>query len=759
MALLSLCSLLSLAALPAPAQQLGFGVSVGPFGGSLQSIAVDPADPDRLLASSIELGLVRSTDSGQSFAPFGSGLPTGGFAAFVRTLEPDPDDAGRWLCSVDANLYVSTDGGAHWTPTGFTADGSLTALAPSPDGDSWLATTNGTVYVSLDDGASFAPAFAGNVQAAISWAPLEPGVAYVGTFNGVVRSTNGGLSFANPGTDTTWAQAVLADPLVPGRVYLGGCCGIVRRSENGGQTWSPLPSPQNSSAQFLRADPNVPGRIWFGLLAAIYSSDTGGTSWSPANAGLPASQPILTDLALAADGERFLAAEGGVFRALAPLASPWVQVGLPTVELWDVEVVGVTGQRLVANAKGLHQSASVAVPLQQSAWFFDFGAHTNDVVVDPQNPGRWLLAGVGAFIDNATVRVLTNGGANVATPVEVFGAGQATSLEFDPFDPDHVVASFSPAGFGASGLMQSFNGGNNWSNVAGTVGQAVAHVALDPHQFGHWIALRTGGGFAETTNGGASFVPKNSWNPSGSPVFVQFDPHRAGFVYAADDVDGLWRSANGGNTWALVRAGGHDRADLEFHPTVPAVCWFGDALGQLWLSGDGGDSFTEVWQSPAGAPLAGLALQPDSGAVLVATLGESAYDVFGTNPFLHLGGGSVGTGGVEPLHLPFGGLPELGNGAFGLQLESPLAGATAVIHLGLNSFGLPFAGGVLQTGLPTVVLAAGLTDLAGTFSVAVPVPLAPGLAGLELYSQGLVVDAAAVDGLALSDGLAIRLQP
>lgn len=741
------------------APQIGTGISVGPFGGAVMALDADPDDSERLLASSIELGLLQTTTGGQSFGAFGSGLPASSFSTFVRDLARDPGDADHLFAAAGQSLYESTDRGQTWSLNGLAPDGDVRGIVSDAAGAVWLVNTNSTLYRSDDGGATWTAPFSGSSVTRAAFSPSEPGRVYVGTFNGTFRSSDGGVTWSNPSGETTWTKALACDPTTPGVVYLGGCCGTVKKSVDGGATWSDLNDPSNSSVQFLAFDPNVAGRLWLAYLAGLWISDNGGATWQNAGASLPASQPILMDLAFATDGDRFLGTEGGgVFRASAG-ASTWVQIGVPTVELWDVELTGPGGARVIANFKGLHDSAGPALPLTQNPWYFDFGAHTNDVVIDPLNPDRWLLAGVGAFIDNATIRVLTNGGNTVTTPVEIFGSGQATSIAVDPFDPTHMVASFSPAGFGAPGLMESSDSGNNWTGIAGTSGGQLSRVAIDPHQPDHWLVASLQGFFLETSNGGGTFTTLNGWAGSGPPQWVGFDPHAAGTVWAFDDVDGLYRSTDGGSTWSLRHPGGHQRASVEFHPTAPGVLWFGDADGDLLLSGDGGDSFVQVWESPSGSSINGLALDVAVDSLVVATGAESAFEVFGANPYLGLGGGTVGTGGVEPRHFGSGGLPQLGNAGFGLEVADALAGAVCVVHLGASDLALPFAGGVLHTGFPTVIQAAGATTGAGTFSLATPVPADPALAGIQFFSQAFVLDGGAVDGLALSDGLALRLLP
>jgi len=189
------------------------------------------------------------------------------------------------------------------------------------------------------------------------------------------------------------------------------------------------------------------------------------------------------------------------------------------------------------------------------------------------------------------------------------------------------------------------------------------------------------------------------------------------------------------------------------------VLFYGTNTGRLMLSGDGGDSFVQVWQTPAGASLNGMALDTSVDSMVVASGGESGFEVFGVNPYVDLGGASSGTGGLQPRHFGAGGLPQLGNAGYSLEVVDALAGAVVLVHLGVTDLALPFLGGVLHTGTPTALQSVVIADGAGAASVAIPIPISASLAGLLLFSQAFVVDPGIAAGLALSNGLSLRLMP
>ena len=125
-----------------------------------------------------------------------------------------------------------------------------------------------------------------------------------------------------------------------------------------------------------------------------------------------------------------------------------------------------------------------------------------------------------------------------------------------------------------------------------------------------------------------------------------------------------------------------------------------------------------------------------------------------------------GAGGFEPTLSGTGGIPFLGNGAFGLEISGGLGAAPALVVLALNPFptGLPALGGqvwvdpgsIFVTEVLTLGGAAGVPG-AGTGIQPIPIPVAPPLAGLWVYSQGVVIEAVSPEVVALTQALAFRL--
>jgi photosystem II stability/assembly factor-like uncharacterized protein len=108
-------------------------------------LAVDPADPRRILASTAR-GLSVSEDDGQSWNHAGSGI---GLLAW-------PEPGKLYLVDARGEVRISDDAGSSWRSRGRTG-GQPAAFLATPDDELYAALADGTIKVSSDGGASWEP--------------------------------------------------------------------------------------------------------------------------------------------------------------------------------------------------------------------------------------------------------------------------------------------------------------------------------------------------------------------------------------------------------------------------------------------------------------------------------------------------------------------------------------------------------------------------------------------------------------------------
>jgi photosystem II stability/assembly factor-like uncharacterized protein len=738
--------------------------TLGPLGGSAAALALDPADGD-VLAIAFPDGLLRSTDGGATWSPHGAGLPASPSPSGLFT---DPSNPARLYTLVGAKPYRSADFGDTWAPLALTAPATLELLAVAGDG-TLLAGTGSSIHRSITDGANWTTVASGiTILDALAFAPSAPGTAFYGSLNGVWKSSDGGATWSDPGPYSQWTKALAVDPADPLRVYAGTTTGV-QRSLDGGATFAPASTglPGGTSAQVLRFD--LAGtRLWLGALNGVFASSNGGTSWTNANAGLPSPPPIALALAFDAGGDAWLGAEasgGGVWRAPGGLP-PWLHVAFAAEPVNDARFAG--GQRVVGLYNGAWSAAAGQV-VQPTAWQADFGTDTRVLAVDPVDATRWLAGGVGAFIDNAQIAVLTGNGAGAGKVYERFGAGHVRDLAFDPFNPGVVLAGIYLAGFGNESIARSTNSGATWTDVPGTVGWSCDSLAHDPFTPGLVLALLGNNQWMDSANGGASWTVHPAWTPgTGNAAFLAFDPWTPGTLVRGDwgpgAANGVYVSTDDGATWSEVGAITlHIDSDLQVHPDAPGLLWVSDAAGALLVSGDGGASWQPQWTAPDGN-VTSIALDAASGALLLGTSAASAWELPGASPYVRLGNGTAGTGGFVPRHFAHGALPQPG-AAWTLAADRLLGGSTGFLVASLAEGALPLWGGTLFAAPPWLVLLAlptgGAAGVGGSGALALPVvlPNDPLIVGVSVVTQVACNDAAGVAGRTLSNGLRTTFGP
>jgi len=129
------------------------------------------------------------------------------------------------------------------------------------------------------------------------------------------------------------------------------------------------------------------------------------------------------------------------------------------------------------------------------------------------------------------------------------------------------------------------------------------------------------------------------------------------------------------------------------------------------------------------------------------------------------GPGLAGSGGLVPLHYTKGGTAKVGNAGFRYAADALVGGSVGFLYIGLSALALPLFGGTAWVGPPQVLFlsqpTAGTPGVAGSgrLDIATPIPPDPALAGLVLHSQVFVLDFAAVQQIAMSQGASLTLKP
>ncbi len=299
----------------------------------ITALAVDPADPTRMLASGAGFssdvgagpGLFRSHDAGQSWSALESAYAPPGFSSLLF----DPSDSKTLYGAANGTVYRSEDSGMTWAGLGPSSWVRFLAKDPKSPGTLWAGSTVG-LWRSDQRGDSWTsiPVEPSNDRTIYSlvFDSHDPATLYAGTnysyaygYYYYYSDPVGGSIFVSRDMGATWTRgeedlgaapvALAADPFAAGVVYAGTAGAGVLRSSDSGRTWMKPPSASPRSVADLVADPTRPGHLYAAADGSIYRSRDGGASWEPFADGLDGT--YLFDLAIAGNGRRLVGVSSG----------------------------------------------------------------------------------------------------------------------------------------------------------------------------------------------------------------------------------------------------------------------------------------------------------------------------------------------------------------------------------------------------------------------------------------------------------------
>ncbi|WP_422733349.1 WD40/YVTN/BNR-like repeat-containing protein [Micromonospora sp. WMMD558] len=277
------------------------------------------------------------------------------------------------------------------------------------------------------------------------------------------------------------------------------------------------------------------------------------------------------------------------------------------------------------------RTRSVYRPLAERDWSFfgptDIGGRVVDIAVDPQVPDQ-------VFVAAASGGVWRSGDAG-ATFTSVWPDGWGQAIGAVAMTSNGVLfagtGEAQPGGgsitFGGDGVYRSTDRGATWERVGLADSHAIARFAIDPGNEDRIFAAASGNLFVPGGERGVYLTEDggDNWrqvlappNATTGATEVLIDPSNPARVYAAmwDHLrepnqrtyggpgSSLWRSDDGGRTWARMTTGLPTDADqgrwgLALAPSNPKrlYAYVGTALGPFrafYRSDDGGDTWTQT---------------------------------------------------------------------------------------------------------------------------------------------------------------------
>jgi photosystem II stability/assembly factor-like uncharacterized protein len=588
---------------------------VGPYGGNISSIVIDPQNSATLYASvrggsgssSVESGVFRSSDGGATWTAANAGLPS---SSAIEQLVIDP----RTPTTLYAHNYKSTDGGQTWSAMPGLVIGHL-AIDPQTPTTLYAngVDANGRygVYKSTDGGGSWTITGL-TVQGRFSLAvdPLTPTVLYAastgsdGYARGLFKSADGGESWSTLRTDEFRVLAI--DPLTPETLY-AVISGSVSKSTDGGSTWFAVGPPltQYDSVCALAIDPQTPTTLYAGSCrSGAFKSTDGGSNWSAVDFGLRQrgwpggfrEPPSVSLLAIDPRTPSTLYAgffNRGIFKS-TDAGGTWRAVG-PT--LARVRVLAVDAETPTTLYVGTHYGGAFKSTDGGSTWgaISPSGMSVSHLAIHPLTPTT-LYAAAPPF---SGVYGSGDAGENWSrvNPPSSYTPATIWDLVVDPQTPTTLYVSANPT-VADGGFFKSTDGGATWRRLR----SHLRAVTIDPQTPTTLYAAGLVGEVLKSTDGGSSWTTTRVDSPV---TCLAIDPRTPTIIYAGTTIyygttvtyrGGVFKSTDGGSTWSEVSAGltNLDIRALAIDPQTPTTLYAGTFGGGVFKSTDGGGTWSAL---------------------------------------------------------------------------------------------------------------------------------------------------------------------
>ncbi len=569
----------------------------------------------------------------------------GPYGGFVTALAQAPSDPTVVYAGVrDTGIFRSADGGRTWARAGVGVPSRFVTNLAADAQDARLAYASGTPLLRTHDGGATwsainlaLPPLCGTVAATD---PMTTGSAWLGTCAGLFKSTDGGANWfaVSFGGGTYGVSALAIDPASPDTMY--ALANGLRKTTDGGAHWSLLGNLvlTGGSPVHIAIEPANPGTVYVSSYGGgVFRTTDGGATWTDLKVQLVGIGTLAIDL-LQVDpshpGTVLAEADTGLYRTTDGGTS-WSQVSTRP----DIAVLAADASASGRFLAGLDGGGVLASADGGSTWS-PSSAGLVGVSVNALVAGRARAGTVFAATQSRWVLRTGDGGVTWTSPDgwPPGGAGPAAgALAGDPVQGGVLYAGTQDA------VQKTTDSGATWSNVsvpADAISGAVVSLALSPAAPATVYAATQLNGVFRSLNGGVGWSAVNSGINDSSPkpatVAVAADPTSATTAYLATVRLGAYKTTDGGASWTPINVGLPapplpGPAAFAVDPYVPTTVYVGmenapGAPAGVYKSLDGGQHWSAAGSELAGLTVSCLAIAPtDRWTVYAGTQGGGVF--------------------------------------------------------------------------------------------------------------------------------------
>jgi hypothetical protein len=527
--------------------------------------------------------------------------PDGGPAWSIAVHPTNPQIL---LASTWRGLARSTNRGQSWNviTNGFAV--TPEPIAFDPITPSRVFTAAPSFMLSEDTGATFQLALGPNAPNGISHLVFtSDGTLYALLYmHGAAKATAPYVTWTNlqtpwPANSTPSTAGTVASN--PGLLFVGVYEQGIYRTTNGGTSWSgPLNLGVSNLAQFsvnrIEVDPNNPQIVFAATSEGLYRSTNQGDTWTVINGPTtsvainPANSLQVT--ALYYGGGVIRSTDGGL---TWPSSGDGFQLGVYGIPQ-GYFVPNDPGRMWFISNYGVAESPDAGTTFLMRNSGLRGGTVQHLVAADDHTVYAGLNSASGSIFRRATPDYQPLDVAAYVSSIQTFR--NLTALSVAAGNSNRIIAVNS-----GIELIQTLNGGASWTAphpafTAGSNADFISDAQLAPSNPNIAYVGRTVTGVWKTSNGGSTYAPLVN-----SPPYIQtigVDPTDANVVFVsggAYNTNGIYKTTDGGLTWQEKRApdGPLWTHSFSFSPVDSNVIYASRAGGVLRTT-DGGNNWSLV---------------------------------------------------------------------------------------------------------------------------------------------------------------------
>ena len=262
---------------------------VGPNGGDVRVVAVDPRDKDRLYISTLDGQIHTSADGGKTWRLLVNFNRPQLILdqLFVDSRDSDIIYASGHRHKEPGGFFKTTDGGITWKESKELRKESIHSMVQSEKDPNiiMVGTTDGA-WISKDSGNDWKKIPSNTIPTIDSLAidPRNPDTVFAGTWWRAYKSTDSGKNWRlikNGMIDDSDVFAITIDSKNPDHIIASACSGIYE-SKNNGEAWTKvngIPSQSRRTRDIVQ-NPAIPGTIYAATTEGFWMTTNGGRSWA-----------------------------------------------------------------------------------------------------------------------------------------------------------------------------------------------------------------------------------------------------------------------------------------------------------------------------------------------------------------------------------------------------------------------------------------------------------------------------------------------